>query len=654
MRQLVVVFIVVILTLIYVAFPAPIFASAFFYHILSTGQSLSIGYLGSPALTITQPYNNKMLTGSSIPLIPLVEGNNNFESMSSSMANSITSAVAGNDYDIIVTRHGVGATAYSGLKKGTAPYSNGITQVNNAKYYSGVLGKLYKVTAVTTIHGESDILAGTTQAQYEADLVEWQNDYETDVRAITGQADAIPMFTDQVSSWSGLGFTTSVIPYAQLAASEDYPGKVILVGPKYFFDYVHIAHLNNLSYRWLGEYYGKVYKKVVIDGVKWTPLSPKEIVRDGNIIYVQFNVPVPPITFDTTAVDLKSNYGFEYADDNSSASIMSVQIFNYDTVKITLSTTPTGANQKLRYAYTGTIGANPGAHVDGSPRGNLRDNDNTPSLYGNKLYNWSVHFDKTIAVDHTAPVISNILVTPSASGAVIKWTTNENSTSNIDYGFTKSYGSSSGESDVSSKVSNHSVTLSNLINCTTYHFRIRSKDLAQNEGVSSDTTFTTSGGIFPGIPPKIYNSVPQNANSILLFFTDVANPIDRYIVQYGKKSGNYTYGSQDVNGNNGSYTVKSLIPDTNYYFRIKRSGNNCPWSNEIYSKTSTFSVSTAISSSPNETVVKPVVVIVTPSVPPSSPVPSLIPPSVSNIQLFLEKIGEMIKLFFMEITSSLG
>lgn len=367
------------------------YADNYLNHILSTGQSLSIGTNGAPALTTTQPYNNVMLNW--LSFAPLVE--TNVETISSAMANSITAHVSYDKYQIAVTRHGVGATSYTGLKKGTIPYYNGMIQVLLVKANAESLGKIYRVIGVTTIHGESDHLAGSG-LYYEGYLVEWQRDYENDIKSITGQVGTIPMFTDQMSSYTGLNSATSEIPLAQLSAYENNPTKIILVGPKYFLNYSDSAHLTNTSYRWLGEYYGKVIKKVIVDKQTWKPLMPERIVRNSNIIYVQFSVPVPPLVFDTSLVLAKPNYGFEYYDDSSSASIINIEIINSDTVKITLNTRPTGSNQRLRYAYTGTAGAYPGAQSLGSARGNLRDSDSTSSLYGNTLYNWSVHFDKAI------------------------------------------------------------------------------------------------------------------------------------------------------------------------------------------------------------------------------------------------------------------
>jgi len=92
--------------------------------------------------------------------------------------------------------------------------------------------------------------------------------------------------------------------------------------------------------------------------------------------------------------------------------------------------------------------------------------------------------------DTTPPVISNVAASGiTASGATITWTTDEASSSVVEYGTTTSYGqSATGASGVTS----HSVTLSGLSASTTYHFRVKSADAAGNTATSSDYTFITS------------------------------------------------------------------------------------------------------------------------------------------------------------------
>lgn len=148
---------------------------------------MSVGVASTPALTTTQPYSNLMLSGgnggigSGGSFIPLVEAS--VETISSSMANTITANDTGNDFDVAVSLHGVSGYTYSQLKKGTSPYNTGMTQVTNAKSAAITLGRTSRVIGVTTIHGETDNYNGVSGATYQGYLEEWQNDYDTDVKA---------------------------------------------------------------------------------------------------------------------------------------------------------------------------------------------------------------------------------------------------------------------------------------------------------------------------------------------------------------------------------------------------------------------------------------------------------------------------------------
>ena len=89
-----------------------------------------------------------------------------------------------------------------------------------------------------------------------------------------------------------------------------------------------------------------------------------------------------------------------------------------------------------------------------------------------------------------APVISNIVVSGlGQSSATVTWTTDTNSDSQVDYGLTSSYGSSSALN--SSLVTSHSIPLSSLSAGTLYHYRVKSRDSFGNLTSSIDNTFTT-------------------------------------------------------------------------------------------------------------------------------------------------------------------
>jgi hypothetical protein len=382
-------------------------------HVLATGQSLAVGVSGAPVLSKTQPFGNLMFTTGVMAGAseldgwqPLVEGdtipgsNAVVETMSSAFAN-LVSDLARSDgpeggHDILVSVHASGAKPYAMLKKGTRAYTTGMAQVTAARDIAKRLGKSYVVRAVTTVHGESD--HAEKNPRYEANLLEWQADYERDVKAITGQSDPVPMFQTQMSSFTRMmrGTETSAIPGAQLAAHLSSDGKVVLVGPKYHLAYTKDGvHLTSEGYRHMGEDYAKAYRRVVLQGKRWEPLRPIATTREGATITVKLVVPVPPIAIDTSLVTDPAHFGFEYTDASASPpSIVRVEVTGPDTVAVTLSAAPTGDDRHLRYAFTGTRGARSGP--TSGARGNLRDSDATPSRTGHKLYNWCIHFDEPV------------------------------------------------------------------------------------------------------------------------------------------------------------------------------------------------------------------------------------------------------------------
>lgn len=92
--------------------------------------------------------------------------------------------------------------------------------------------------------------------------------------------------------------------------------------------------------------------------------------------------------------------------------------------------------------------------------------------------------------DRWSPIISQVSSgTPGQTSATITWTTDEPADSQVEYGETSAYGSSTALS--ASLVTSHSMEVSGLDPLTTYHFRVISKDANGNPVVSPDATFLT-------------------------------------------------------------------------------------------------------------------------------------------------------------------
>jgi len=102
-----------------------------------------------------------------------------------------------------------------------------------------------------------------------------------------------------------------------------------------------------------------------------------------------------------------------------------------------------------------------------------------------------IRIDRPPSEDTMPPVIWNARASSiGAASATITWSTSEPADSRVEYDRTTAYGSST-SLDPALRTS-HSQTLSGLIPSTTYHYRVRSTDVAGHPSVSGDFTFTTA------------------------------------------------------------------------------------------------------------------------------------------------------------------
>jgi hypothetical protein len=110
-----------------------------------------------------------------------------------------------------------------------------------------------------------------------------------------------------------------------------------------------------------------------------------------------------------------------------------------------------------------------------------------------------------VAPADVAPVIANVAASSiTSSGAVITWTTDKASSSQVNYGTTTAYGNSSPVN--ATLVTSHSVTLSGLLASTLYHYQVQSADSAGTLGGTADSTFTTATAAVSSCPCTIWAS----------------------------------------------------------------------------------------------------------------------------------------------------
>jgi len=362
----------------------------------NSGQSLAEGSSPATTITSTQEYDNigfPAHSSSPSSFVALTVANTQVsgrgESPMYGTAGHIKALISSenglaytiNDYQILSCNNGYGGYTLAQLAKGTAPYAAAISQVQAGYNLAVAAGKTFCHQANTWTQGESE---STTLADYRTRFIQYAKDYNTDSKAITGQFNDVITISRQVTS------SNRVIALAQLEASELCP-LIVIACPMYQFDYYDSAHIGATAAKILGGYYGLVYKRVIIDGLKWQPLKPISHSISGNTIDLFFNK--EGLTLDTTLVPSQANSGFTVRDaGDATITVSSVAVISPNRVRITCATTPT-VGCTVHYGREAATGKGP--YVGGC--GNLRDNQGDSIVYlSNPMHNWCVLFAYTL------------------------------------------------------------------------------------------------------------------------------------------------------------------------------------------------------------------------------------------------------------------
>ncbi|WP_426592550.1 galactose oxidase-like domain-containing protein [Cellulomonas sp. McL0617] len=119
----------------------------------------------------------------------------------------------------------------------------------------------------------------------------------------------------------------------------------------------------------------------------------------------------------------------------------------------------------------------------------------------------------TPALDTVPPTISGVTATSiTQTSATVTWATDEASSSQVDYGPSAGYGTSTTLD--TNRVTAHSQAIGGLSAATTYHYRVRSTDAAGNLALSTDRTLTTLSPVADTTSPTASVTSPTNASSV--------------------------------------------------------------------------------------------------------------------------------------------
>lgn len=353
---------------------------------ISYGQSLSNGGgAGNSAISTTQPYSNLTYisgpVGTNFSAVkPLVESGP--ETICSGMANYASLAmlrddgVRPEDHVIFSGAPGQGSTSIAALSKGGSAWTKFSNFVKNLPIANA--GKKCALHAISWLQGENNQAPdGTPYATYLAALLQLQVDITELAQTELGQKTPVYMLTYQHNTHTTINNAATQRAFVQAQRQSDY---FTLVTPTYPFPHnSDTIHLTAISYKWLGAYFGRAYKQLVIERRKPDNVFPLGATWSGNQVRVKFRVPTAPLTFNTERVPSTIDYGFKVqTSEGVGLDISSIEIENDDTVLITLSSTPAAA-PLVRYALDYLA---PGLVIVNGASGNLCDSTNEKCTFG--------------------------------------------------------------------------------------------------------------------------------------------------------------------------------------------------------------------------------------------------------------------------------
>jgi len=263
------------------------------------------------------------------------------------------------------------------------------------------------------------------------------------------------------------------------------------------------------------------------------------------------NVTVSSLTLNSAVIswttDENSNSIVDYGETTSLGQIAG----NFDDSTTTHSVTLTNLNASTTYYF----------QVRSQDSAGNTATDNNSGNY----YSFTTLKDTTPPIITSGPTASVI----DRNSATIVWTTDEPSTSQVEYSTSSNLTNSSLTTEITDLHREHSVVISGLTASTTYYYRVISKDSSGNSTTSAIYSFTTATTKEDVIPPTISNVASSTTlNSVTITWT--TDEESNSIVDYGTtKSLGLMAGNVDELTLSHSVTITGLSASTTYYFQVR-------------------------------------------------------------------------------------
>lgn len=369
------------------------------------GQSLSVGAAATPCITKQSKYPAGIMFSTGLlasqkevdyfsEFVPLQERDGGVTEDSAGTGETVASGCLEQTIELIQKENGINAyshfwDSHKFLFVSCGVGSKTISELMT-EYYQGLINAIkgglnvavkkqytFNVPAIIYIQGETDQKAeGTDYESYKKQLSEFATNFNLAVKGITGQKNDVKVILYQTCSQNIVStikyptFTNTAmdIPTAQMELVRDND-MFVACNPAYILDHSEkeMIHLTSVGEKMMGAYCGISLYSILLRDRKIIGLTPNSFSVDGNNIKIKYNVPVPPLQFNTSFVKGVENKGFAVLNSSDNDIIKNVSVYD-DEVTIECTENPLGC--KLYYGFNGT------AYRDGrkeGSRGNLCD-----------------------------------------------------------------------------------------------------------------------------------------------------------------------------------------------------------------------------------------------------------------------------------------
>lgn len=305
----------------------------------------------------------------------------------------------GEDTIICIFPGGQDGTIISNLGNDSEPYQKLIKDIKTAYKSARSNSWEFEMPALCWMQGETDVNSypGTNYRQL---LLQFVEDINKDVKQITGQKKDVEIICYQTNSltraehFNPLAYRCpeTEVAQTQMELIRDNP-LFHASGPTYPYDCVNdIIHIDGYGQQRHGILAALAAQDILRHQENRRGLFPNKIEYDKTEIIIEFNIPCPPLNFDTIQVAKAVNFGFSVItpDNRNIAQKATIQENN---VHIICSEQPEGC--RVRYAVNGDYMKSGRLY---GPRGNLRDSQGDSLLITIQgkdypIYNWCYQFD---------------------------------------------------------------------------------------------------------------------------------------------------------------------------------------------------------------------------------------------------------------------